>query len=103
MKASDILCRVTQLKLIENVVTNPPGCTCGKSRDRTVGKVNPQAAQLAVFGPEFVSPLRDAMGLVDREKCDGHTLQPADRVSPRQPFGGKIEQTVFAVARLPHH
>src|ERR1700735_1461592 len=102
MKAGDVLCWITQLQLIENVVTNPASCARSEGCDRAVGKINPQTAQLAIFGPEFVSPLRDAMGFVDREKCDGHTLQPADRVRPRQPFGGKIEQTVFAVARFSH-
>src|ERR1700733_250593 len=103
MKTGDVLCRIAQLQLIKNVVTNTPSCACGESCDRAVGKMNSQTAQLAVLGPEFVPPLGDAMSLVDGEKCDGHTLQPANSICSRQPFRRKIKQTIFALARFPHH
>ena len=90
MKAGDVLRRTAQLKLIEDVVANPLSRARGERRDRAVGKMDPQAAQLPVFGTKLVSPLRDAVGFVDGEERDGHTLQPADGVSPRQPFRGKI-------------
>src|ERR1700716_3049151 len=100
MEACNIFCRVTELELMKNVVPNLPSCASGKSGDGAVGEMDAQVTQLAVLGAKLVTPLRNAMGLIDGEKCDGHALQPSDSVSPRQPFRRKIEQSVFAVARL---
>ena len=41
----------------------------------TFGKRFAQNLELAVFGPEIVTPLRDAMRLVDREKGDVAALE----------------------------
>ena len=44
MKAGDVLCRITQLQLIKNVMTNPPGRARGERRNRTIRKMNSQTA-----------------------------------------------------------
>ena len=54
-------------------------------------------AQPQVFGPEIVAPLRDAMGLVDREQIDRQSAQHFQRVVARQPLGRDIEQTQRAI------
>ena len=41
------------------------------------GKLLAQAAQLAVFGTEFVSPLGNAVRFVDGEERDRHLLEPS--------------------------
>src|ERR1700719_698408 len=103
MKAGNVLRRVAQLQLTEDVVTNSPSCAGGKRRNRAVGKMNAQAAQLPVLGTKFMSPLRNAVGLVNGEECNGEALHRTNVVSARQPFRRKVQEPVFTVARLSHH
>ena len=54
-------------------------------------------AQAQVLGAEIVAPLRDAMGLVDREQIDREPAQHFQRVVARQALGRDIEQTQRAI------
>ncbi len=103
MKAGNVLVGITQLQLMQDVVTHAPGRARRKRRNRTIWEVRPQATQLTVLGTEFVSPLRNAMRLIDGEEGDRHVLQPLDRVSSRQPFRRQVEQAELPGAGLPHH
>src|SRR5580698_6229396 len=60
--------------------------------------MNPQAAQLAVFGAKLVAPLRDAVRFVDREERERHSLEPIERVRARQALRRKIKKAVLAGA-----
>src|SRR5579864_3953143 len=71
-------------------------------RNGVIGKTAAQTAQLAILGTELVSPLRYAVGFVDREKCNGNMLQPCQRVGTLKPFWRQIQQTVGAFASLAH-
>ena len=65
------------------------------------GNALAQAAQLAVFGTEFVAPFGDAVRFVDGEKRDrARACSQAMRVLARQPLGRKIQQAILARARL---
>ena len=50
-------------------------------------------AQAQIFRAEIVTPLRDAMRLVDGEKIDLDLPQGGDRVVAQQPFGRDIEKS----------
>jgi hypothetical protein len=61
-------------------------------------------AQTQIFRAEIVTPLRDAMRLVDREKIDLDLPQSGDHVVAQQPFGRyieKSERTLVEAARDP--
>src|SRR5271154_1344350 len=103
VKAGDIFIGTAQLQLRQNVVPHMPRGARRESRDRTIGKLRAQPAQLPVFGTEFVPPLRDAMRLVNREKRHRHILQPADRVATRHTLRRHIQQPVSAFPRPVHY
>ena len=86
IEAGDVLVRIAQPELIDNIVTHPPGGACGKSCDGAVRKMEPQAAQLSVFRSKLVAPLRDAVRLVNSEKRDRDALEPTDCVGAREPL-----------------
>ena len=100
VKAGNVLVRIAQLQLMKNVVTHSPGGAGGKGRDGTIRKVRSQPAQLPVFGTKLMPPFGDAMRFIDGEESDGHSLQPADGVGPRQPLRRKIQQAVLALRCL---
>ena len=90
VEAGDVLVGIAQLKLLNDVVPHAlRGARC-KSSDRAVGKLLPQAAQLAVFRTKLVAPLRDAVRFVNGEEGDRYPPQPIQRVRARQAFRRKI-------------
>ena len=52
----------------------------------------PRGAQRSVARPEIVSPLGDAVGLVDRKECGANTLLLELGGEPREPLGRDVEQ-----------
>src|SRR5260370_14352620 len=98
MEAGDVFIRLTQMKLGKNIGANVFRCASGEGGNRTVGKALAEAAQLAVFGTEFVSPLGDAVRFINGEKCDRHLLQPTQGIGSGQALGAKIEQPASSVA-----
>ena len=72
MKAGDVLVRIAKLELLDDVVAYALGGAGGKGGDGNLGKIFAQQAQLAVLGTEFVSPLGDAVRLIDREQRQRH-------------------------------
>ena len=81
MKACNVFVGIMQLELVENVVPHVTSRTRRERRDRAIGKVPAQPAQLPVLGTKFVTPLRNAVGLIDGKKRDRHLLQPSQSVS----------------------
>ncbi len=98
MKAGNVFIRLAEMELGENVGADMFGCAGGEGGDRAVGKALAQAAELAVLGTEFVSPLGDAVGFVDGEKRDGHLLEPTQRIGAGEALGRKIKQTISSGA-----
>src|SRR5215469_9844914 len=102
MEAGDVLVRIVQLQLSQDVMAHALRGAGSKSGDRTIGKVFSQAAELTVLWAELVAPLGNTMRFVDGEQSQRHSAQPADRVRASQPLGGKIDQAVFALTRFAH-
>jgi hypothetical protein len=67
------------------------------------GKGRAQRAQLAVLRPEVVTPLADAVGLVDREERRSRALQPLEEAVHHQALGRQIQQLHAAAGDRPHH
>ena len=98
MKAGNVFIRLAEMELGENVSPDVFGCAGGEGGDGAVGKALAQAAELAVFGAEFVSPLGDAVGFVNGEKLDGHLLEPTQRIGTGEALGRKIKQAISSGA-----
>jgi hypothetical protein len=58
------------------------------------------SAERQILGPEIVPPLRDAMGLVDREQPDPGALEQVEGVGLGEPLGRDIDEPQLAVAEL---
>ena len=56
-------------------------------------------AQPQIFGTEIVSPLRDAMRLVDGEKVDRSAAQFVEHVVAQEPFGRDVEEPQRPIAQ----
>jgi len=59
-----------------------------------------QHRQLPVFGAEIVTPLRYAVGLVDREQGDAAALEQRQEAPGQQALGRDVEQVQAAVQQL---
>ena len=68
MKAGNVFVGIAQLELMENIVPYPLRGAGGKGGNRLPGKMRAQPAQLPIFRTELVSPLGNAMRLVDGKK-----------------------------------
>ena len=68
VEAGDIFFGIAELELVNDVVPHAFRCARCECRERAVGKMDPQAAQLAVVRTKFVSPLRDAVRFIDGEE-----------------------------------
>ena len=60
-----------------------------------------QFAQLAIFGAKIVSPMADAMGLVDGEAAHVDLFEQRAESAGRQPFGRGEQQPDRAVEHCP--
>jgi hypothetical protein len=60
-------------------------------------------AQAQIFRAEIVTPLRDAMRLVDGQKIDFSLPQGADRVVAQQPFGRDVEKSERSLVEAARH
>src|ERR1035438_6345970 len=103
VEAGDVFVRLAQAQLVQNVLPHALGGARRERRDRLVRKIRPQRTQLPVIRPELVPPLRNAVRFVDGEKRQRQLLQPPHRILPRQPFRGKVQQSISALLRRPHH
>ena len=52
--------------------------------------------ELGVFGAEVVAPLRDAMGLIDRQHRDLGALEQIERFGFQQPLRRHVDETQLA-------
>ena len=68
----------------------------GQRQPGDVGETVEQGAEQAIVGAEVMSPLADAMRLVDREQRDGHFAEHPRETLARRAFGGSVEQVEIA-------
>ena len=71
------------------------GRRCRRSRHRDglrAAERLDDVAQAEKFGAEIVTPLRDAMGLVDGDRARSEALRQCDHVVAREPLGGDVEE-----------
>src|SRR4051812_11223088 len=102
METGNVLVRLAQAELLDDVVPHAAGRARGERCKWTLWEMRTQPLQQAVIRTEFMSPLRDAVGFVDGEERDRHALEPAKRVRTRQPLGGEIQQAILAPRCLRH-
>src|SRR5580693_8295495 len=102
MKAGDVLMRIAQAELPQNVMPDLFRGARGEGRNGMIREQFSQSPELPVFRTKLVSPFRDAVRFVDSEERQRHSPEELDEVLAQQPFGRKIEQPVFAVGRAPH-
>ncbi len=67
----------------------------GQRNARHVGKQFRQLAQLQIFAPEIVAPLRDAVRLINREQGNFQALQERQHARLHQPLRGEVEHFDF--------
>ena len=70
----------------------------GNEGDRR--EVAAQAAELDVFRPEIVAPLRNAVRFVNGKEGDGDLGEAGEEILAHQPFRGDIEEVKFAGMEL---
>src|SRR5713101_3652166 len=99
-KTGDVLVRIAQTELLDDVAANVFGGAGGEGGDGAIRKNLAQATELAVLRTEFMAPLGNAMGLVDGEKRNGEALQPVHGVAKGDALRRQIEQLVFAAGGL---
>ena len=99
MEAGDVLVRVAQAELLQDVVPHLAGGAGRERRDRVIRKQLAQAAQLPVFRTKLVPPFGNAMRFVDGEKRQRHAPEKLDEILAQQPLRRNIEQPVFALRR----
>ena len=78
------------------------GC-CGERHARHAGEVAGDARQLAIFGPEVMAPLADAVRFVDRKEADVRFLQHLLEAGRHQTFGRDVEQLQAIGAEIVAH
>src|ERR1700686_4628004 len=98
-KAGNVLVRIAQAELLDNVVANALGGAGGERRDGVVGKEFAELAELAVLRTEFVTPFGNAMRFIDGEKGERQAFQPLRSVAEGDAFRRKIDEAVFACDR----
>ena len=69
--------RVMQTQLLGDVRAHPRGCRCGIRVHAGLREAGLELGELAVFRPEVVTPVADAMGFIDGECAH---LQPLDEL-----------------------
>ena len=68
----------------------------GERNARHFGEEVHETVEGAVFGPEIMAPLRNAMGLVDGDDREARGLQPIEALGLQKRFRGHIEEVQLA-------
>ena len=79
------------VELSDNVFSDALGGGCCEGDAGHVGEASAEGLEVSVVGPEVVSPLGDAVGLVDRDEADGYGIEERHEAGHRQAFGRDIE------------
>ena len=82
-------------QLVQNIGTGRGVGGRGERRGLHAAQFRLHCAERCVFGPEVVTPLRNAMRLVDRKQRYVGTLEERNRLAFEQTFGRHIDETQF--------
>ena len=99
VEAGDITARLMQLELLDDVGAHAFGGGGGERHHRRFGEKLPQLRDLAVFRPEIVPPLADAMRLVHGQQAHVPALQIREEPRQHQPLRRDIEQAELAIVQ----
>jgi hypothetical protein len=92
--------RVDHAQLPDDVLLHVRGGGCGESENGGTSEAFGDTAEGQVVGPEIVSPLTDAVGLVDDEHADGPRQQPLEEIAVLEALGGEIQDLTLATFHL---
>src|SRR6185503_1462182 len=101
IERSDELERIPQRQLGADVPPHARGRRRSERVQADAGQQLPETTELAIFGPEVVAPLADAVGFVHRHEADIAGRQPPDEALAalsHEPFRRDVQQAVPAVA-----
>src|SRR5581483_4184201 len=87
MKAGNVLIWIAQPQLMNDVVPHLSGGTCRECRDRALGKMLTQRAELPVLWTKLVSPFGDAVRFVNSKIRKRHLLKPINGISTGKSLG----------------
>ena len=103
IETRDIHARLGHLQLMNDVGPHIIGGSGGEGDRGWVAKLFANLSQSCVVGTEIVTPLADAVGLIDDERFHLEPLQQQIEVWIEQPFRGQIKQPVKPRLKLVHH
>ena len=89
--------RLLQRELFCDVAPHLLRRRCGVRMNRRLGKDATQIAQLPIFRTEIVSPVADAMRLVDRERLRAGALQQLTKARHRQALRRNEQQLQLSI------
>ena len=98
VEARDIAARVAEPEERHDVLAHALGSGRRQGHDRHAREVIAQLGELAVLGPEIVSPFADAMGLVDRDETDRPAPEVRQDPGHHEPFGRQIQESEAVLA-----
>ena len=87
------------MELVDDIVPYFLGGGCRERDDRHTGKPVAEHLQVAVIGTKVVSPLGNAVSLVDRNEAGSGQVQEVLEAPCCQSFGSDVEDFEFAAAR----
>ncbi len=82
---------------VEDVGAGAPVGGRGQRQPRHFGMIVEQRLQLAIVGPEVVTPFADAMGFVDRDQREVHPFDKPPEALESRPLRRNVEQVELAV------
>ena len=104
IERADELQRVSERELCRDVAPDARGRGRGERVKAGARQQLPQPAELAVLGPEIVSPLADAVRFVDGDEAHAARREQREkRLAPLsdQPLGRHVQQAIAAGSRRP--
>ena len=91
VEAGDERLAVLYVELGHDVLADALGCRCRQCYAGHVGEAPSKGLEVPVVGPEVVSPLGDAVRLVDGNEADGYGVEERRKGRNREALGRDVE------------